>query len=199
MRRKLTRRQRIRAQYVAAGLVVVLAFAGGAVFLLGGGSSTVPTVGVPRTVRHVAEPAGPNPSQSAQMVCASEAQRELTTALGVAVTSVTTPTWADHVYSCRYLYPSGAIAVSVKELSSPAETTAYFTTLRAQLGQSQRLKGVAQGAFVTKDGSLVLRKDYKVLFVDTSGLPVPFGSGFATRSQVAVGVGITVLGCWTGA
>jgi hypothetical protein len=190
----------MRAQYVAAGLVVVLAVAGGAAFLLGGGSSTTsPTVGVPRTVRHVAEPAGPNPSQSAQMVCAPEAQRELTTALGVAATSVTPPTWADHVYSCRYLYPNGATVVSVKELSSAAETTAYFTSLRAQLGESQRLKGVAQGAFVTKDGSLVLRKDYKVLFVDTSGLPVPFGSGFTTRSQVAVGVGITVLGCWTGA
>ena len=58
---------------------------------------------------------------------------------------------------------------------------------------------MAQGAFVTANGSLVLRKDYKVLFVDTSGLAVPFGSGFKTRSQVAVGVGITVLGCWTGA
>jgi hypothetical protein len=199
MRRRLTRRQRMRAQYVAAGLVVVLAVAGGVVFLLGSGSSTSPTVAAPRTIRHIAEPAGPIPSQSAQMVCAPDAQRELTTALGVAATSVTTPTWTDHVYSCRYLYPNGAIAVSVKELSSAAETTAYFTSLRTQLGESQRLMGVAHGAFVTKDGSLVLRKDYKILFVDTSGLPVPFGSGFTTRSQVAVGVGLTVLGCWTGA
>jgi hypothetical protein len=133
------------------------------------------------------------------MVCASEAQRELTSALGVSATTVTTPTWSDHLYSCRYVYPNGVMVVSVKELSSRAETGAYFTSLRAQLGVSEHLKGVAQGAFVTSNGSLVLRKDYKVLFVDTSALPVPFGVGFKTRGQVAVGVGLTVLGCWTGA
>ena len=189
----------MRAQSVAAGLVVVVAAAGGMVFLFGSGTSTPATAGAPRTIRHIAQPAGPNPSESAQMVCAPEAQRELTSALGVTATMVTTPTWTDHVYSCRYVYPNGAIVVSVKELSSAAETTAYFTSLRAQFGESERLKGVAQGAFVTSNGSLVLRKDYKVLFVDISGLPVPFGSGFTTRAQVAVGVGVTVLGCWTGA
>jgi len=188
----------MRLQYLAAGLVIVVAFAGGLVFLLGSGSTTS-SPGTPRTIRHIALPAGPSPSASAQMVCASEAQSELTSALGVAATTVTTPTWVDHLYSCRYVYPAGVIAVSVKELSSRVETTAYFEALRTQLGQSERLKGVAQGAFVTTDGSLVLRKDYKVLLVDTSGLAVPFGTGFKTRSQVAVGVGVTVLGCWTGA
>ena len=71
--------------------------------------------------------------------------------------------------------------------------------MRTQLGEAENLSGVAQGAFVTTNGSLVLRKDYKVLLVDTSGLPEPFGSGYKTRDQVAVGVGMTVLGCWTGA
>jgi hypothetical protein len=199
MRRKLTRRQRMWAQYVAAGLVVVIAVIGGLVFILGSGSTTSPTVGTPRTIRHIAEPAGPTPSASAQMVCAPEAQKELTTALGVSATMVTTPTWTDHVYSCRYVYPNGVMVISVKELPGAAETTAYFNSLHAQQGESEGLKGVAQGAFVTGNGSLVLRKDYKVLVVDTSGLPAPFGSGFKTRGQVAVGVGLTVLGCWTGA
>jgi TorA maturation chaperone TorD len=112
---------------------------------------------------------------------------------------VTTPTWNDHLYSCQYIYPNGTLTVSVKELSSRAETTAYFAALRTQFGVSEQLNEVAQGAFVTQDGSLVLRKDYKVLFVDTSTLTTPFGSGFKNHSQVAVGVGITVLGCWTGA
>ncbi len=196
----MTRRQRTRAQYVAAGALIIIAAAGALLFLRGSSSTTRATgAAAPTSVRHIAQPAGPNPSASAQMVCAPEAQRELTTALGVTATAVTTPTWVDHVYSCNYAYPTGVIAVSVKELSSRAETAAYFASLHGQLGESQHLKGVAQGAFVTKDGSLVLRKDYKVLLVDTTRLPVPFGSGFSTRAQVAVGVGITVLGCWTGA
>jgi hypothetical protein len=188
----------LRSPYVVAAFLVVVALAGGW-FLLGqGGSSTQPRTGV-SSVRHVAQPAGPNPSESAQMVCAPEAQNDLASALGVTSTAVTEPTWVDHLYSCRYLYPDGGMALSVKELSSKAETTAYFKALRAQFGESERLPGVAQGAFVTGNGSLVLRKDYKVLLVDTSGLPEFFGAGYQTRDQVAVGVGVTVLGCWTGA
>jgi len=199
MRRSLTKRQRLRVQTIVSALVIVVVAAGGAAFFLTGGSSTSSSPAPARTVRHVAEPAGPVPSDSARMVCAPEAQRELATALGVEPTEVSTPTWVDHVYSCQYVYPSGVMPVSVKELSSRAETSAYFDSLRAQYGVSQQLKGVAQGAFVTANGSLVLRKDYKVLFVDTSALSVPFGQGFKTRAQVAVGVGVTVLGCWTGA
>ena len=37
MRPKLTRRQRVRAQYLAAGLVILAAVAGGLVFVLGTG------------------------------------------------------------------------------------------------------------------------------------------------------------------
>ena len=199
MRARLTRRQRLRVQTIAVAVAIIVVVAGGVLFFLAGGSSTSSSAPTARAVGHVAEPAGPTPSESAQMVCAPEAQQEVATALGAAATTVTTPTWIDHLYSCQYVYPSGVMVVSVNELSTPAETTAYFNALESQYGRSESLKGVAQGAIVTANGSLVLRKDYKVLFVDTSALTVPFGSGFKTRSQVAVGVGITVLGCWTGA
>ena len=147
----MTRPQMTRSQgmRVAAVLVVVIAAAGLVFFLWGG--STTPDVGAPRTIRHVAQPAGPNPSESAQMVCAPEAQSELASALGVTTTAVTEPTWVAHVYSCGYMYPDGSMGMSVKELSSRAETSAYFASLRAQLGEAERLTGVAQGAFVTTD------------------------------------------------
>jgi len=196
-----TTNRRLRAPYVAGALLVVVALAGAWLLFVAGGSATQST---PRgtgasAVRHVAQPAGPNPSESARMVCAPEAQKDLASALGVATTAVTDPTWVDHVYSCRYVYPDGTMTLSVKELSSRTATTAYFKSLHAQLGEAEHLSGVAQGAFVTTNGSLVVRKDYKVLLVDTSGLPEPFGSGHETRDQVALGAGMTVLGCWTGA
>ena len=59
--------------------------------------------------------------------------------------------------------------------------------------------GLGQGAFVTTNGSVVVRKDYKVLLVDTSGLPDRFGPFSANRAKTAIDVGVTVLGCWTGA
>jgi hypothetical protein len=197
----MTGRGRLRALYVAGALLVVVALAGAWLVFAGGGSTTQPEpqqTGA-SAVRHVAQPAGRNPSESARMVCAAEAQKDLASALGVATTAVTDPTWVDHLYSCNYVYPDGAMTLSVKELSSRTATTGYFNSLRARLGEAEHLSGVAQGAFLTTSGSLVLRKDYKVLLVDTSGLPQPFGSVFKTRDQVAVGVGTTVLGCWTGA
>jgi hypothetical protein len=44
-----------------------------------------------------------------------------------------------------------------------------------------------------------VRKDYKVLEVDTSRLPVEFGQPAQGRSDVAVLVATTVIGCWVGA
>src|SRR2546421_11817943 len=198
----MTGRRRLRAPYVAGAVLLLVALAGAWLWFVGGGGST--TQPAPRgagasSVRRVAQPAGRRPSESAGMGCGPEARKDLASALGVATTAVSDPTWVDHVYSCRYMYPNGAMALSVKELSSRTATTAYFKSLRAQLGEAERLSGVAQGAFVTTNGSLVLRKDYKVLVVDTSGLPEPLVAGFKTRDQVAVGVGMTVLGCWTGA
>jgi hypothetical protein len=112
---------------------------------------------------------------------------------------VTAPTWVDHVYSCTYAYFNGSMSLSVKELSSRAETSAYFASLRSQRGEKEHLTSIAQGAFVTANGSLVLRKDYKVLLIDTAALPEPFGNGYQTRDQAALAVAQTVLGCWTGA
>ena len=193
-------RPRIRLPYVVVAILAAVVLAGAVVLFVGPGSGTSSTAGPSSTgtARHVARPAGAKPSKSARMICAAEAQKDLASALGVTSTSVTDPTWVDHVYSCRYMYQDGNFALSVKELSDRAGTTAYFKSLRTQLGESERLPGVAQGAFVTSNGSLVLRKDYKVLVVDTSDVPEPFGAGFATRDQVAVGVGVTLLGCWTG-
>jgi hypothetical protein len=79
------------------------------------------------------------------MVCGPEAINDLTQALGAATTP-TAPTWADHVYSCNYIFPDGTMTVSVKELSNRATTSAYFAGLRTQLGEREALSGVAQGA-----------------------------------------------------
>jgi hypothetical protein len=186
-----------RPPYIAAAVVVIgVAIGIGVAFAITPNASHSATASA--ATRHVPKPAGPNPSTSAQMVCAPEAQTDLTSTLGIAATSVTTPTWTDHVYACQYLYPSGTVSLSVKELANQATTDRYYASLRSQLGQVRQLKGFGQGAFTTHDGSLVLRKDYKVLLVDTSKLTVPFGQGLNSRSQVATAVALTVLGCWTG-
>jgi len=131
------------------------------------------------------------------MVCAHEAQREIASALGETAT-VSTPTWVDHLYTCGYAYPSGSITLSVKELSSWSQTTAYFDGLATRLGKARDLQGLGQGAFQTTDGSVVVRKDWKVLLVDSAKLPSQFGVPATSSGDVAVTVADVILGCWSG-
>ncbi len=61
--------------------------------------------------------------------------------------------------------------MSVKEISNDAETTAYFDSLATKLGKTDKAVGARQGAFQVRDGSVVVRKDFKVLLVDVTKLP----------------------------
>ena len=140
------------------------------------------------------------PSKSAKMVCQKEARADIAASVGVKETRVTTPTWdkAQHLYSCTYVYPKGKITLVVKEMSTQVETTAYFNGIKQKYGLTQELKGLGQGAWVLKNNDVVVRKDYKVLLVDVHGIPANFAPSM-TRSDVAVNIGVAILGCWTGA
>ena len=136
------------------------------------------------------------------MVCEAEAVQDIAAVLGVDTTHVPAPKWTEsvHVYECSYLYAGGArMTLSVKELSSEAETTNYFETLANELGRADTLHDIGGDGYTTRDNSVVVRKDYKVLLVDTSKLPASFGKPPQTPRQVAVSVASTIMGCWTGA
>jgi len=131
------------------------------------------------------------------MVCSPKAQSEIADALGVTAV-VETPTWSAHLYSCRYTYPNGAFTLSVKELSSWAQTLGYFRGLGSSLGVVTPLYNLGQGGYETRDGSVTVRKDWKVLLVDISGLPAQFGKPPTPSGNIAVTVADVILGCWSG-
>jgi hypothetical protein len=143
------------------------------------------------------QPAGKSPSEIARMVCAKKAAGEVAEILGVTA-SVTTPTWADHLYSCDYQYSEGTMVLSVKELSSWTQTYAYFDQLAKTLHKTTLIPGLGQGAFNVRDGSVVVRKDWKILLVDTSGLHGKVGSPPNSPSEAALDVAAVILGCWGG-
>ncbi len=156
-----------------------------------------PTATPVRTGTTVPLPAGRLPSEIAKMVCQKKAQGELAEVLGVKAV-VQTPTWTDHLYSCRYQYPTGSMVLSIKELSSWAQTKGYYAMLGRQLGDTGPLGNLGQGAFTTSDGSVVVRKDWKVLLVDISGLPAQFGVPPTSKADIADSVSDVILGCWAG-
>jgi hypothetical protein len=140
--------------------------------------------------------AGASASQAAKMICASEGQKEIAAALGVQTTAPVVPTWTDHLYSCGYQYGAARIGLSVKELSDAGSTDAYFTSAKAGLGSGTVVGGLGQDAYQGSDGSVVVRKDFKVLRVEVASLPDHFGSPAIDRSEAAVRIAVVVMGCW---
>ncbi len=131
------------------------------------------------------------------MVCAPEARQEIARVLGVRA-SVSSPTWIAHAYSCRYRYPDGEFVLTVKELSSWPQTLAYYAALGREQGRTPTVPRLGQGSFQTAIGSMVVRKDWKILTVDISGLPAQFGRPPTSRGDVAVTVADVILACWSG-
>ena len=122
------------------------------------------------------------------MVCQPEAQRELALVLGVKAT-VGPRTWVDHRYTCTYAYPDGNYVLSVQELSSWDQTFTYYRSLGQELGALEiRSRNLGQGAFQTTDGSVVVRKDWKVLLVNVAGLPAQFAVPPTSPTNAAVTV-----------
>jgi hypothetical protein len=188
--------------------IVVMVVLAGAVFTAGCGSKSTPgaastSTEVPSTTvgpgGHVAIPVSANPSKSAKMLCGDDVRGEVQDLVGVPITKPLAPTWKDHVYSCRYVYSDGVLTLSVKELANTADTDAYFASQATDLGKKKTIQGLGQGAFTTKNGSAVVRKDYKVLLVDVSGLPEQFGTPPDSKGNVALNVAAEIMGCWTGA
>jgi hypothetical protein len=131
------------------------------------------------------------------MVCQDDAQRELADVLGVKGV-VGARTWVGHLYTCPYRYSNGKFVLSVQELSSWKQTYAYYHSLGRQLGVTRSLANLGQGAFQTTDGSVVVRKDWKVLLVNVAGLPAQFAIPPTTPTNIAVTVADVILGCWAG-
>jgi hypothetical protein len=139
---------------------------------------------------------GTEPTESAKLVCGTDGQTALATALSASTTAVTTPTWVDHLYSCTYQYDSGSFSLSVKELPTIAATVDYFNSLKAKSTVTQQI-ALGQDGFMTSDDTSVVRKDNKVLVVDVTKLSAQFGA-FRSHTDASLTIATTLLGCWTG-
>jgi hypothetical protein len=141
---------------------------------------------------------GPLPSASARMLCRDETQEDIAEVLGVTPVTDPTSTWVNHKYTCPYVYSDGAMVLSVKELPTIAATLAYEQYLGRTLGNTGAVANVGQGGFTTTNGSVVTRKDNKILLVEIGGLPANFGKPATTRAEVALTVTDIILACWRG-
>ena len=185
MIRAVSHHPRARGQAVAALFVLALGVAVSLVVQTGEAAAEAPL------------PAGRTPSAIATMICKPKARQEIASVLGE-FASVSHPSWVRHLYSCQYKYATGSMVLSVKELSSWAQTKSYFRMLAKQMGDSETINGLGQAAIKTTDGSVIVRKDWKVLLVYSAGLPAQFGQPPTSSDAAAQAVADVILGCWDG-
>jgi hypothetical protein len=138
------------------------------------------------------------PSASARMICAAEEQEEISQALGFTLRRRATSVWVAPVYRCTYPFTAGPVVLSVRELADARDTTAYFAAARAAAEGSTDVPDLGDAAFATTDGSVYVRKDFKVLKVDVSTLPTAVGTPPLSRAAAAVLIAQLIMGCWTG-
>ncbi len=137
------------------------------------------------------------PAVTSKMVCAAEGQKEIAKALHMKPIRLVTPTWKNHLYSCRYVYATGTIGVSVKELADESASINYFNSLVKKRGKRAPFSGIGDAGFVTTDGSAVVRKDTSVLLVDVAKLPKKFGAPQRDPVVAAQAVAGALVDCWT--
>lgn len=137
------------------------------------------------------------PSTTSAMICTSEGQEAIANAVHYEPIHPVVGSWADRIYSCRYRYANGSIRVSVKELDDEASTTAYYEALAKRHGERAPFSGIGSASFVTKNGSVVVRKDFNVLFVDVAKLPKRFGVPPRYPVAAAIAVASAIMDCWT--
>jgi hypothetical protein len=178
---------------LAIGAIAAVALAG-----CGSSPSAAPTTTSTTTARTAEFTYGPTPSVSARMLCRDETIDDIAHVLGVTTTSPPTATWRHHKYTCPYRYADGTMELSVQALPTLPATRAYMVALGRVLGNTGAVGDVGQGAFMTRDGSVVSRKDNKVLVVDVARLPAQFGHPATSRADIALTVTDVIFACWRG-
>ena len=193
------------AGFAAVAVVTVLATVGAAARTatqaqagapLPDGMSMTAVMPVPATSQVVA-----GPSASARMVCSSEIRGDVATILGLRTPPATAATFVQHIYTCTYRLPNGALVVSVDDAPDRASARAHFTSLNQRLGSTRSLTGLASlglPAFETTSGVVAFLKDDKTLEVDASAIPGQTDAARGTASDLAYTVATDILGCWTG-
>jgi hypothetical protein len=168
-----------------------------ALTLLAGCGQPSDPIGAPLSPAPTSAPADV-PSPQAEMVCQPEAQSDIEDLIGVVPSQVGPIQYANHVSTCRYTYANGSFTLIVQDLPNDLTTTKAYEALAGKLGRVDAIDLPDAQAFSTTEGSIVLRKDTKVMLVDVDGLPSTFGSPPSPRADAARLIMKAVLGCWTG-
>ena len=179
----------------AAGLAVLAAL------LAGCGGQPPPSVpqNAPQVGPAVVTALPDVPSPQAEMVCQPEAQQDIQDLIGVVPTAVgPDPVRQPHLDVPLRLRRTARSPSSCEDLPNDITTTRTYEALAGKLGRVEKIDLPDAEAYTTNDGSIVLRRDTKVMLVDVTQLPGTFGNPPSPRGDAARLIMKAVLNCWVG-
>ncbi len=135
------------------------------------------------------------------MICGSETKDNLAKMLALSAAPHSVDSWADRIYTCTYHLADGPLTLSVKESADANAAHGYFDSLKATLGSTHTIDGLANlglPAYENTDGSVVFVKDNMTLHVDASQLPEKVGPHGVSRNDLSYEIATAILACWSG-
>ncbi len=139
------------------------------------------------------------PSDAAQMICAGQVTRAITSMLDLQGEVEPTSTWNEPTFTCTYDIDGAPLMLSVDDATDLEAGEAHFDGLQGTVEGARDIEGLlalGMPAFTTDAGIVAFLRDGKTLLVDATRLPSELAGGTMTRDEVAYAVASAVLVCW---
>lgn len=165
-------------------------------------SHTMPDGSVMAGTEHGAHGAASaaEPSEAAQMICAGQVTRAITSMLDLEGDVEPTSTWNEPTFTCTYDIEGSPLMLSVDDATDVEAGEAHFAELQGSVEGAREIEGLlglGMPSFTDDAGVVGFLRDGKTLLVDATRLPAELASGAMTRDEVAYAVASAVLVCWT--
>lgn len=141
------------------------------------------------------------PSESALMICSTEAREAVASSLALSSMPAVTPAWQDGLYTCTYALAAGPLILSVKEFGDVAAAQQHLEALQREIAPAEQLAGLASlglPGYQSADGDVIFLKDAMTLHVDATALPAQLGPDGVSKSDFAYQIATIILACWRG-
>lgn len=143
--------------------------------------------------------AATGPSDAARMICSAQTRASVAAALAMSRPPEPRDDWTNQTYRCTYELDEGTLLLTVNELPDAATALHDFEDLKRDLGQVERIEGLASlglPAYKTPSGTVIFAKDNMILQVDATGMRPELGPNLLSPTDFAYQIATNVLACW---
>ena len=139
------------------------------------------------------------PSEAAKMICATQSQVAVATALALKTLPSTKSDFVNQTFVCTYDLDEGPLVITVKEVTDPASALLSLDNLQRRLESASPIDGLANlglPGYRADTGVVLFAKDNVTLEVDATAMDMTLGPNRVSRLDFAYQLATNILACW---